>query len=529
MPIRGSHFGVLMAVLVFCTCAFADVEGDAGGEGIEGQSKTDAVVFEDAFPPDESSSTQHVLKVQDLMLRYSATAGTLPIKVDDDGTECRIFFVSYRIQPETSTPRPLSFVFNGGPGASSAYLHVAAVGPKRVVFYDDGDFPGPPPSLADNIHTWLKFTDLVFVDPVGTGYSRCLRVQREQKNKQEGEAEAKVWGVREDLTALAKFIRLYLTRNERWLSPKFLMGESYGGFRVAALSDLLQSEFGIALNGIVLVSPALEFALLGGDDYSLLPWVVTLPSYAAVARYHGKASGRLEMEPGPRIALEDVERFALKEFLPALAEANTGAINSRLSSLIGLPPDRVARLQGRIPAAIFAKELLLEDRRLLSLYDGSWTTIDPDPSSPFPPRKDPRLTQLNTLLTPALNSYVREQLGYKTDVPYEVLSKEVSKKWNWRSGLSGAQGFVGVAESLKDSMSLNKDLKVLIAHGIFDLVTPYFGSVVVTRQMALDPSVAINLDFRVYDGGHMFYIHAAGLRGFFEDAKGFFESAVRVH
>jgi carboxypeptidase C (cathepsin A) len=132
-------------------------------------------------------------------------------------------------------------------------------------------------------------------------------------------------------------------------------------------------------------------------------------------------------------------------------------------------------------------------------------------------------------LTPALNSYVREQLGYKTDVPYEVLSKEVSKKWNWRSGLSGAQGFVGVAESLKDSMSLNKDLKVLIAHGIFDLVTPYFGSVVVTRQMALDPSVAINLDFRVYDGGHMFYIHAAGLRGFFEDAKGFFESAVRVH
>lgn len=480
--------------------------------------------LENVLQPDEWSRTEHILKIGDSELRYSANAGILPVKVNKEGPECRIFFINYNLQDSKNSSRPLAFVFNGGPGASSAYLHLAALGPKRILLNGSGSFPAPPGRLIDNMHTWLRFTDLVFIDPVGTGYSRC--VPSKCNPEKENNVEAKVWGVREDLASLAKFIRLYLTRTNRWLSPKFVVGESYGGFRVAALSDLLQSEYGIALNGVVLVSPALEFGLLRGDEYSLLPWIVAIPSYAATARFHGKAQGNISGNENSRSALQETESFALKELLPALAMGETGALNVRLSSDIGFPADRVARLKARIPAFLFVKELLQKSGRLISLYDGSFTAIDPDPPSPLPPREDPMLIQLNTLLTAGMNSYVREQLKFETDIPYEILNKEVSKKWNWKSGLEWGQGYVGVAENLKHSMSINKDLKAFIAHGVFDLVTPYFGSVVVTRQMSLDPAIAPNLILKVYEGGHMFYTHAASREIFFEDGRQFFQKAI---
>lgn len=473
--------------------------------------------------PGESSKTEHILRIGDSELRYSANAGVLPVRVDKEGPECRMFFINYNLQDSENSSRPLAFVFNGGPGASSAYLHLAALGPKRILLNGSGSFPAPPGHLIDNTHTWLRFTDLVFIDPVGTGYSRCLpsKCDPEKQNP-----EAKVWGVREDLASLAEFIRLFLTRTNRWLSPKFVVGESYGGFRVAALSDLLQSEYGIALNGVVLVSPALEFGLLRGADYSLLPWLVTIPSYAATAQFHGKAQGNISGKENPRSALQEAEAFALKELLPALAIGETGALNLRLSTYIGLPADRAARLKARIPAFLFSKELLKKSGRLISLYDGSFTAIDPDPASTLPPREDPLLIQLNTLLTAGMNSYVRQQLKLETDISYEILNKEVSKKWNWKSGLEWGQGYVGVAQNLKHSMSINKDLKTFIAHGVFDLVTPYFGSVVVTKQMSLDPSIAPNLTLKVYEGGHMFYTHTVSRDIFYEDGRQFFHQAI---
>ncbi len=514
----------LSALLLFATSATADTKGKAEkaesrcSEAAERNLNAEAVLS-----PDQRSQTRHVLNVGEEEIPYVATAGTLPVRISRDGPECRIFFISYASESGANQrSRPLTFVFNGGPGASSAYLHLAALGPRRVVLAEDGSLPGPPARLVDNDHTWLRFSDLVFVDPAGTGYSGCIRCDHQKKE----EPDTKAWGVREDLEAVAIFIRLYLTRNNRWLAPKFLVGESYGGFRVAALSELLQSDYGISANGLVLVSPALEFGLLYGDAYNLLPWVVTVPSYAATARYHDKAVRKISEAQEIRPALQEVEHFAAQELLPALAEADTAALYGRLASFIGLPEHRVARLRARVPPWLYVKELLRDDRRQTSLYDGSWTAIDPRPESPLPPEEDPLLLRLDTLLTAALNSYVRVELGFETDIPYVVLNKEVTKKWNWRSGLESGQGFVGGAGNLKKCMSINTDLKVLIAHGVFDLVTPYFGSEIVARQMALDPAVSSNLRLKVYEGGHMFYTHTAGRLRFFEDAESFFRSAL---
>jgi len=511
---------LLFAAFFLATNAGAATDAAKPKEKVEKPCPA-SVDLEEMLPADTMAVTEHTLHSKDFELPYQATAGTLPVKLVKDGPECRIFFISYHSRHKGQTSMPITFVFNGGPGASSAYLHLGALGPKRVVFHEDGSLPGPPAQLVDNMQTWLRFTDLVFVDPAGTGYSRCRQIDGNKAGKG---AEAQAWGVREDLAALAKFIRLYLTRYDRWLSPKYLVGESYGGFRVAALSDLLRTDYDISLNGIVLVSPVLEYELLEGNEFSLLPWVVT-PSYAATARHYGKAAGELGRAPNLRQSLADVEHFAVRDFLPALAAADTKALNDRLSELIGLPAPRLAQLNARVSPHLFAKELLRDAGRLVSIYDGSITAIDPDPASPFPPGKDPLLVQLNTLLAAAFNSYVRDQLKFETDIPYNILNWKVSGRWNWRSGLDREQGFSGVAGNLKDSMSGNKALKVLIAHGVFDLITPYFGSEIVTRQMALDPAIAPNLSLKVYEGGHTFYTNAASRRQFFEDAKQFYTTA----
>ena len=490
----------------------------------EDKTCTNGSELEKILPADLQSVTTHKLQAGKIELDYQTTAGTLPVKLGKNGPECRIFFIGYHVLNKGQTPQPLTFVFNGGPGASSAYLHLGALGPKRVVLNKKESPPASPPvaaQLIDNLETWLRFTDIVFVDPAGTGYSRCTQIEGKKEAKN---GESRAWGVREDLASLAEFIRLYLTRNNRWLSPKFLVGESYGGFRAAALSDLLLSRYDISVNGIVLVSPALEFELVEGNEFSLLPWVARLPSYAATARQHGKATGEAVNTPDKRKALQDAEHFAVQEFLPALAGAESSGLLPNLAGFIGLPAERLARLNARVTPDVFSKELLRDTGRVLSVLDGSFTTIDPDPASPFPPREDPMLARLNPLLAAAFNSYIRQQLQFETDIPYEILNSEAASRWNWRSGMQEAQGFVGVTQNLKNSMSINKQFKVLIAHGVFDLITPYFGSVLVTRQMSLDPAVAANLQIKVYDGGHMFYTSPESRKKFFEDAEYFFST-----
>jgi len=473
----------------------------------------------DALPPSGLSETRHVLELADRKLAYVAVAGTLPVKIRKNGSRCRIFFVAYELEGIRAASRSLTFVFNGGPGASAAYLHLGALGPRTIEFGKEGTLPEPPVGSVENARTWLRFTDLVFVDPVGTGYSRCVTDCGSDKK---GKEKSAAWGVEEDFTAMAEFVRLYLTRRGRWTSPKYLVGESYGGFRVAGLSGHLQSN-GIGVNGMILISPVLEFGSLSEDSYRLLPWIVRVPSYAATARRHGKARGNLP-ENHVRTALEGVERFAVHDLLPALANGQAELPCEQLAGFIGMSDQAVERSDARIPLSLYVKNLLSSSRRLISVYDGSWTAIDPKPGYPFPPAEDPLLARINLLLAPAFNAYIREDLGFETDLHYKILNKTVSKKWNWKSGMKSEQGFVGAAEDLKTAMSLNENLRVLIAHGVFDLVTPYFGSVVVFRQMALDPSVASNFSLKVYEGGHMFYTHQRARFEFFEDARAFFGS-----
>lgn len=320
--------------------------------------------------PKQESQTQHELETAHGRLPYVATAAYLPVRLESGPHQCSIFYVSYVARVSSDAERPLTFVFNGGPGASSAYLHLGVLGPRRVVLA--GADTHTPAALVDNPQSWLTFTDLVFVDPVGTGYSRCTESKpaedQQGRASRRNSADAAAWDVREDLALLGRFIRLYLTRNQCWDAPKYLVGESYGGFRAAALANTLQFDFGIELAGVVLISPALDFGFIRGGSNSLLPWVVKLPSYAATARVHGKSAG----DKAPtRAAVQDVERFALTRVLPALATGEIAAVTPEIAGDIGLPEARITQLNGKVPLSVFTRELLRDKGRVLSSFDGS--------------------------------------------------------------------------------------------------------------------------------------------------------------
>ena len=472
----------------------------------------------------QSSTTRHEIEVDGRPIAYTATADTLPLGRDPERPDAHVFYVAYALDQAEPATRPVAFVVNGGPGASAAYLHLGALGPQRVLFEEDGAAPPAPARIAPNADTWLTFTDLVFIDPVETGFSRAAAAEEGEEDRR------RFLGTQADLDALSAFIRLWLTRNERWTSPKFLVGESYGGFRAAALADLLAERQGIQVNGAVLISPVLEFSLHDGDAYTLLPWVLRVPSFAAVARRHGKGSLAAPAFGDLKSALDEVEAFSLAELLPGLAQGDAlaapaaEALYRRLAELVGLAPELVRQHRGRLPRGVFAKELLRADRRLVSVYDGSVTAIDPEPAQSSA-RGDARLTRLTATLAAAINDYLRRHLEYETDHPYRVLNREVSRRWAWRGDGQRGQGYIGAADDLKDVLSREPTFRVLIAHGAYDLVTPYFTSVYVARQMRLDPELRDAIRVEIYEGGHMFYTHDAPRARLASDARMLFEAA----
>ena len=506
-------------------------ETDAQETGTQetGTQETDAQETDAQDPSQEPlSTTRHRMEIHGESLSYTATAGRLPLRIDGSH-KANIFFVSYR-RDEASIAledRPVTFVFNGGPGAASAYLHLGALGPQRLVFEDDGAIPPAPARLTNNHETWLTFTDLVFIDPVGTGYSR----------RADGASGTRspFWETQQDLRSLAEFIRTYLTLNNRSLSPVFLAGESYGGFRAAALADTLTTDVGVGLNGVVLISPVLEFSLMYGDDYSLLPWALLLPAYAATALAHDRADFAEGTEDLAE-TLQAVEAFSLNAYLSGLAEGDRldrearAKLYHQIARYTGLPTDLVERYRGRIPRDVFAKQVLPNADRMVSLYDGSVAGIDPRPESARRTGHDPVLQGLTAPLTSTLVAYVRDELGYRSDLRYELLNRAVFQAWQWR-GDDQSQGYLGTADELKAAMSLNRHLKALIAHGYYDLVTSYFASRYVVDQMALDPAIRGNMTLATYSGGHMFYTRSEARRRLTEDARTFYRSATvaRAH
>lgn len=502
---------VLLFVFSLCTASAQAASGQEPGPKPPAQEQPSAPVQE------RLELTRHVLELPGKPLKYTAKAGEALVGEEKAKSRAKIFYTAYELDNANKAARPVTFAFNGGPGAASLWLHLGALGPVRVALQENGRPLPPPGKLAANEQSWLAFTDLVFIDPVGTGYSRALPGS-------EG-GDKSFWGVEQDVKAVAECIRLYLTRNERWLSPKFLVGESYGTLRAAALAPWLQQKVGVDLNGIVLVSPVLEMDTLAATKQEL-PYSLFLPSYAAAARFHGKANqGRSLQE-----TLAEAERFALDEHLPglvkggSLAPAASEKLNKTLAGLVGLPYERVARLGGRIRAEVFFKELLAKDNLLLGRMDSTMSGIDPNPERSGP-SYDPCLDALAPAFAAAANAYFHETLQYKTDIPYEHLNGEVGRNWDWSSGLDHGQGYVEAVDELRQAMSVNQKLRVMVCCGYYDLATPYFATQYSFNKLARDPRLRERVLMAYYESGHMLFTHKAGREGLFKDAEQFYKIA----
>ena len=471
----------------------------------------DASAQADRLP--SPSTTNHTITLAGTTFPYTSTAGTIPLHNAQGKTLANVFYVAYTREPQDAK-RPVTFVFNGGPGAASAYLHLGAIGPRAIDVNAKGEVMGPPPRLVDNDSSWLDFTDLVFVDPVGTGYSRASS----------GEDEDKFWGVEHDTDSLADFLRLYLINAGRMSSPVFLTGESYGGFRAATITRALQKTGSVSPSGLVLISPALEFALLNGEDYDPLHWALALPSYAAVNLESKGVTGREALGA----ALKETEHYALSDYLVALASGarqGSDTASERVAQLTGLRLDFVKENLARISSGRFIKEFDREHGQVLSRYDGSISGPDPNPASAWPHGPDPVLDSTVPLWTGAFVQYAQSELGYKTDADYRLLNREVRSKWDFGTSPT-RQGYAGVIDDLQEARASNKSLQVLIAAGYTDLITPYLAPAYLVNQLPpLEGASPITVED--YAGGHMLFLRPDSRRALKQDVEAMYEKALK--
>ena len=453
--------------------------------------------------------TTHSITLAGRKLDYQAKAGTLSLLSGKGEVTAEIFYVAYTLQSAAPVKeRAITFVFNGGPGAASAYLHLGALGPRIIATAANGEFLPPPQKLIDNPDSWLDMTDLVFVDPVGTGYSR----------EAPGQDMKDFWGINQDASSIGAFIRLYLAQNGRTASPLFLAGESYGGFRAALLARTLQEDVGLSPNGIVLVSPALEFMLVRPDQFEPLHWALELPSLAAARLHSEGVSG-----DALRQKLAEAERYAMGDYLTALAsglEQGGKLASRRVAEITGLPLDLVERNFARVPTGLFAREFQRAKGKVLSPYDATIATADIAPESSHIVGPDPVLDRSVPVLTSAFVAYARDELNFRTDISYRLLNGDVSRNWDYATS---GQGYAGVLNDLQRARSLNPALGVVIVNGYTDLVTPYLASRYLVNQL---PSLAnakpIRLD--VVEGGHMMYFRPDGRRALKEAASELYQA-----
>jgi carboxypeptidase C (cathepsin A) len=466
-------------------------------------------------------------------IEYTASAQWVVLRKKEKPA-AEIFSVSYVANRQSN--RPVMFVFNGGPGASSAFLHMGAVGPLRVAFPADGRLPRLPPQLVSNADSWLAFTDLVFVDPVGTGFSRIVEDDSKdggEKKKKEGEDDdaREYFGYKRDLESLCEFMSRWLSGHGRWGSPVFVAGESYGGYRVGRLVRMLQETAGIGLSGAVLISPALEFGSLAPTDYDVLGWVDVVPTMTAAAVYHGRSRAFAADTPLDDV-LPQAESFATDDYATFLARgasmpaADRDRILGRLADLIGLPVAMVTRAEGRINIETFTRELLRDERKVIGLYDATITATDPFPDREAFAGPDPTLTGIGPAYTMAINRQLRSEIGVETDREYVVLSLEVNEAWRNDAPEHFFAPPVGATDDFRYGMSLNPHMKAFITHGRYDLVTPYYASDRLRNLMRLDEEMTGRLTVRHFDGGHMFYAWESSRREFTAAIAAFVADAI---
>jgi carboxypeptidase C (cathepsin A) len=443
---------------------------------------------------DETPSvTHHEIRVGGKTLAYTATVAQMPLKNATGETEAHIFYMAYTLDGADPGSRPLTFAFNGGPGSASIWVHMGAMGPRKAKLLDNGDMPPPPYNIVDNENTWLDRTDLVFIDPVGTGYSRAKTA----------EVARRMNGVQGDLQSVGEFIRMYITRNDRWMSPLFIAGESYGTFRAAGLAGYLIDQ-GIAFNGIVLISTILNFSTIRPGMSNSLACALHLPSFTADAWYHKKLPADLQQKD-LKTVLKEAEAWAMSGYIQALdkgdalAPAERKAVIEKVARYTGLEPRYVDQSEMRIDVAHFTRELLRDKRLTIGRLDGRLTgpsplnagetaEFDPSGSLPRPP------------FQAAFLHYIRSELGYRTDMTYFVSGGIMP--WDW-----GVQNsYADTSNMLRSAFAKNPYLKVLVCQGYYDLATPYFAAEYTFNHMGIHASTHANISWQYYQAGHMMYI-----------------------
>lgn len=470
-------------------------------------------------PPDEPPvQTKHTARVGGRQLNYTVTTGFMPIKNREGDTEAKLFFMAYTLDSVANPAnRPLMFSFNGGPGSASVWLHLGALGPKRVKMLDNGLMPPPPYELVDNEQTWLTETDLVFIDPVGTGYSRTMKP----------ELMPKYLSLNGDVESVGELIRMYLSRYERWSSPLFLVGESYGTTRASALSNHL-FERGIGLNGIALVSTVMNFQTIRFAEGNDAAYLLIFPSYTATAWYHKKLPAALQSRPLAEV-LRESENFTANELTVAYGKGDRmtpqekQAVVKRFADLTGLSERFVENSNLRVELGRFNKELLRSERRTTGRLDSRFTGIDRDAAGDSPDN-DPSMSAIRPPYTAAFNDYVRRELGFKSDLEYYILGGGFGNvQWNWNTN----NGYANTSLPLKDAMAKNPYMKIFVASGYYDMATPYFATEYTLANMNLDPTLRKNISVSYYEAGHMMYIEKTSLEKLKRDAAAFIQNALR--
>jgi carboxypeptidase C (cathepsin A) len=501
--------GLMLAVLAFAAAGTARADdpppqrpeaaapaGQKGGPGARsGETPgSPSAAEQHRLPPD--STTRQTLELPGRTLAFSATAGSIRLFNDKGEPQADIAYTSYQLDGTDRATRPVTFLFNGGPGASSAWLQLGNAGPWRLPIDADAAVPSASPELKPNAETWLDFTDLVFIDPVGTGYSRFVATGEDVRKR--------LYSVDGDVAAMALVIRRWLEKHDRLLSPKYVAGESYGGIRGPKVARKLQVEQGVGVKGLILVSPLFDFREFMGT--SLLQYVASLPSYVAVAR-EGKG-------PVTRADLADVEAYARGEFLADLVKGEadkeaTTRLADKVSALTGIDRDTSRRLAGRFDVAEFRRALDRNGGKVTGRYDASIRGLDPYPDSDFYRFGDPSGDALQAPLTSAAVDLLTRKLNWRPDGSYQVLNGAVEHAWDFGHGINPPQS----VSELRQILATDAKMSVLVAHGLFDLATPYFGSKIVLDQLPAFASPA-RVKFVVYPGGHMFYSRDASRQAF---------------
>ncbi|HTV39264.1 MAG TPA: hypothetical protein VMF08_01705 [Candidatus Sulfotelmatobacter sp.] len=493
----------IFLILTLALVAELVVAAPKSGQGDEDTNGAAAPKDVPVVIPDATNApvlTTNTVTIDGERVKYVAETGMLPILKKDGNTIASVFYVAYtRLGDFDKSTRPVTFCFNGGPGSSSVWLHLGALGPRRVKMNENGTLPPPPFQMEDNKYSILNASDLVFIDPVATGFSRAVKDQKPED----------FFGDTADLDSVGGFIRLWTTRHDRWLSPKFLCGESYGVFRAAGLADHLRDRYGMYLNGLILVSGVLNFQTIADDPGNDIPYPLYLPAYTAAAHFHKKLPPDLQNDLDA--ALAESRQFARGEYAAALQQGDALSADEKervvaeLARLTGLKTNVIIDSNLRIDPGIFRKQLLHDQGLILGAYDSRITGRDDDPASEFPDF-DPSDAAVYGPFAAVMNQYVRDELKFKDDLPYELLAGV--QPWNY----GAPDNYPNAAQRLAGTMNQNPYMRVLVLGGRCDLVCPIDTMHYALNHMSLDGNYRTNITYVQFDAGHMMYINLPDLK-----------------